>query len=237
MKFIILLSLIILSNSYNAQDVLGRYPLNQHPYIGGQVALDKDLVAVFKDLGLTDCPTEQEYVMSVLVEADSSIKFIKDFDSINVDKNKCAFDIGKKVIPNLKRWLAASIDGKFYPAIAKIVISPLVLSNSKDNPKDNVTVNPTIKGGIDAFSKIVYNIFYNLPEVDFAERSSISFIVDATGKMKDIVVLGNHSPKEKKDIIRDLERLKLKWIPGSFNGIPKSFRMMQYVTKTPRPAY
>ena len=100
-----------------------------------------------------------------------------------------------------------------------------------------MTVNPTIKGGIDAFSKIVYNIFYNLPEVDFAERSSISFIVDATGKMKDIVVLGNHSPKEKKDIIRDLERLKLKWIPGSFNGIPKSFRMKQYVTKTPRSAY
>ena len=47
----------------------------------------------------------------------------------------------------------------------------------------------------------------------------------------------NLSPKEKKDIIRDLERLKLKWIPGSFNGIPKSFRMKQYVTKTPRPAY
>ena len=127
-----------MSSSYNAQDVLGHYPLNQHPYIGGQNALEKELVASFKILGLTDCPTEQEYEMPVLVEADSSIKFVKDFDTININKNKCAFEIGRKLVPNLKRWIAANIDGKFYPAITKIKIAPYFLTNSKENPKENI---------------------------------------------------------------------------------------------------
>lgn len=222
-----------MSSSYNAQDVLGHYPLNQHPYIGGQNALEKELVASFKILGLTDCPTEQEYEMPVLVEADSSIKFVKDFDTININKNKCAFEIGRKLVPNLKRWIAANIDGKFYPAITKIKIAPYFLTNSKENPKENIIINPTVKGGIGVFSKIVYNIFNRLPEVDSTERSSVFFIVDAKGIMSDFVVYGNHSLEDKEEIIKDLKRSGVKWIPGSFNGIPKSFRMGQVVVKTP----
>lgn len=233
LKKFLLIFVSFFAYNFNAQDVLGHYPLNQHPYVGGQDALDKDLVAVFKDLSLTDCPTQEEYEMPVLVEADSSIKFVKDFDSINVNKNKCAFDIGRKLVPNLKRWLAARIDGKFYPAIARIKIVPYFLANSKENPKDNIITSPTIKGGISVFSEKIHQLFSRLPSVKETQEIVLGFVVDENGKMKDFEILDNYQQKGKEKLISDLEKLNVKWIPGSFNAKPKSFKMRQVVIRTP----
>ena len=45
-----------------------------------------------------------------MVKPDSKVSFVKDFDTININNNKCAYDLSKKVLPHLKRWKPAEVN-------------------------------------------------------------------------------------------------------------------------------
>ncbi|MCU7614653.1 hypothetical protein N0B16_09425 [Chryseobacterium sp. GMJ5] len=226
---IILLICIISANQIFAQkEVLGQYPMGQNFYIGGIDGLNKEMVKIVKEQNIPPCENiAEEYTVQVLVNEDSSINYVKDFDSIKIQKNKCAFDISRKLIPNLKRWIPAKEQDKFVAAIAKIEIKPFYLYYSKDEPRKNETKNPVYSKGMASFGNEVTSIFQSRINKNEDKRSALLFVVNEKGEMEDFKIEGDYTESEKKSIIKDLSRIKGKWQPATFNGIPIKTRLRQ----------
>ena len=52
---------------------------------------------------------------------------------LNIQKNKCAFDLTKKILPYLEKWQPAKVDGKEVNAIAQFIIDPYFLFYRMDS--------------------------------------------------------------------------------------------------------
>ncbi|WP_156104429.1 hypothetical protein [Chryseobacterium populi] len=169
--------------------------------------------------------------MKILVYADASISYVKDFDSLNIEKKKCAFDFGRKLIPYLKRWVPAKEDDKFVGAIANVEINPFLLYYSKDDPKDNIFTYPEFKKGLPAFSYEVRRIFEQKIRKNEDRYGSFSFTINEKGIMEDIKVEGEYTDQEKKQLASDLSKIKGEWNPASYNGIPRKYTLRQSVTQ------
>ncbi len=234
MKYIFLPLFIFLGIFGKAQnDVLINYPLGQHFYIGGERQMKVELIKIFKNLDLKPCENNDEkYKIAVLIETDASIKFIKDSDETNIQQNQCAYDISRKIIPELTRWNPAVIEGIRQPAIAEINVDPFFYYYSKDNPSDNVFKKPEYKRGAESFSYEVSRVFQKkMTEKYFSGlHFEILFKVDTNGNMRDFVISGKLEDDIKSDILSELSRIKGKWNPATFNGQPQTTTLRQSVS-------
>lgn len=87
-------------------DILEFYPIAQSFYPGGISELEKHVIKITKKLQLKPCENSSEYYgAKIIVFENSSIAYAKDFDTVNISKNKCAFDYSRKIIPHLKNWM------------------------------------------------------------------------------------------------------------------------------------
>ena len=75
---------------------------------------------------------------------------------------------------------------------------------------------PSFPGGNEALLEFLKNN-YHIPETNKEGRMFIRFIVRATGKIDDIVILRSLSAEHDKEAIRLIESMPL-WIPGKQNG-------------------
>lgn len=228
-KYLLILIGLFICHPLSAQrEILEKYPSGQDFYVGGINGIQKEIVKIIKEQKLQPCADKTEnYEIPVLVNEDATINFIKDFDSLTIEKNKCAFDFSRKIIPHLKKWLPAKENGKKIAAIARIKIQPFFMYHSKDNPINNVSINPTYKKGLQLFSEEISAIFMQRIKMNENKISSLTFVVNENGEMEDFRLEGAYTENQKSDLIRSLSRIKGKWNPATFNGIPHKSKVRQ----------
>jgi hypothetical protein len=219
----------ILSSIIRAQSqVYEEYPAGQYFYKGGSLEFHKDIKRIIETQKLLPCEnTEEKYTIPVIVRADETITFIKYSDSVEITKNKCAYDFGRKLIPFLKNWQSATIDNKNVSAIVEIVIDPFFLFHSKEDPKYNQLKQPKYKKGMQSFNYELTKIFESYINENENKFTNITFLVNEKGFMENFIIEGEYSDSEKRSIIRDLSKIKGQWEPGTFNGIPRKFKLRQ----------
>ena len=226
------LSLIIFCTFINLvsaqKEVLDRYPPGQDFYAGGGNQLFKEMVKIVKEQNLPPCENRTEkYNLQILIYENSTISYVKDFDSIEIQKNKCAFDFSRKIMPHLKKWMPAKEEGKFVAAIATVNINPFYLYYSKDEPIKNVEKRPTFKKGMESFGFEIKSIFERKIKKNEDKIVSLKFAVNENGDMEDFEIQGSYTENEKKEIINQLSKIKGKWNPATFNGVPFKFWLQQ----------
>lgn len=232
-KIFLLCICIVPTVLINAQiEVLDKYPYGQDFYAGGRNQLNKEMVKVVKEQKLLSCEkSEEQYDIQILVNKDSSINYVKDFDSVKINNNKCAFDFSRKIIPYLKRWIPAKENGSYVAAIATISIQPFYLYHSKDDPSKNESKSPTYKRGMENFSEEIKSIFQDKLRKNENRSIELIFTVNEYGDMQDFIVTGDFSERDKKDVIRSLSKIKGKWNPATFNGIALRTKLRQPITQ------
>ncbi|WP_426481396.1 hypothetical protein [Chryseobacterium sp. R2ACT005] len=227
-KILLLIAFFTVKLIFAQKEVLDQYPRGQDFYAGGFNQLNKEMVKIVKEQKLLPCEkSEERYNIQILVYENSTISYVKDFDTVEIQKNKCAFDFSRKIIPHLKRWMPAKGNGKFVAAITKIEINPFYLVNSYDDPSKNKKENPTFKKGIEAFGLEVKSIFEKYIKKNEDKRASVTFVVNENGGMEDFNLEGDFSDFDKKDIINSLSRMKGKWNPATYNNIPIRTKIRQ----------
>lgn len=211
---------------YSQQDVLEKYPFGQEFYVGGNRGLIMEMVKITKSKNLTPCENNQErYRMSILVNANGSINYVKEDDALKISQSKCAYAFGRKIFPSMKRWIPAKINNQYIGAITHILVDPFFLLNSRDDPNNNIYTQPKFKKGIYRFSSEVKRIFESSIKENEDKYSAIVFFVDETGKTIDFSVEGNYSENEKKNFVKSLSKINVSIEPGTFNTIPVKTKM------------
>lgn len=223
--------LFVLFNVFQAQGnetILESYPRGQLFYLGGYNGMQAEMIKLVKDKKFSPCSrTDEVYYVKVLIRPDASISYVKDFDTVDIQKNKCAFDFSRKIIPHLENWIPAKIDGQAVKAIVSIKIDPFFLYYSKDDPQKNIYKNPRFKKGLNVFSSKIAEVFERSIQRNEDNRTVVRFVVNEKGLMEDFEILGNYSEVEKRNIITDLSQMKGEWEPATFNDIPRKTRMSQ----------
>lgn len=227
-KFLLFIIFFTTKLIFAQNEVLDKYPYGQDFYAGGVNQLNKEMVKVVKEKKLLPCEkSEERYNVQILVHENSTIHYVKDFDTVEIQKNKCAFDFSRKIIPRLKNWMPAKVNGKSIEAIAKIEINPFYLVNSKDDPSKNEKKGPTFKKGIKAFGFEVKSIFERFIKKNEDKGVLLTFVVNENGEMEDFKIEGDFFDYEKKEIINSLSKIKGKWNPATFNNIPIRAKVSQ----------
>jgi hypothetical protein len=215
----------------NAQ-ILDEFPENQDFYKNGITALYSKIheIAVRKDLKA--CADRKEiYHAKILLTKENQIKFITDFDSVTIQKNKCAYDFTLSVLKNLKddsNWQAATVNGKKYDAVVRFFVVPEHIANYREqyNPY-HFYIPPTYKTGLKKQKKDIEDNFMAIFQ-DFHVNGSlwIDFVIDENGDLTNPII----TPEPQNEIFRQrltqsLKRLNGKWNPAVLDGIPVKARM------------
>ena len=99
-KFLNLCTIMIFSFC-NAQ-ILDEYPRNQDFYEGGLVNFYKEAHDYLAVNNFKKCSDQEIYQPRFIVTKDASVKLVKDSDTANIAKNRCAHDITLELLKNLK---------------------------------------------------------------------------------------------------------------------------------------
>lgn len=229
MKRICLLLFVFSSFLYAQNDVLDGYPSGQYFYEKGELNFLKDMQNAALENNSKPCENRnEEYLMRWIVFPDSTISFIKDMDSVNIAKNKCAFDFSREIFKYLEGWKPVVHQGKSYSAIAEYMIRPNEIFMYKiDSSLKTEFQRPEYRGGETAFKiqldKVLNPIFDNYRLEIGNTTVSVSFIIAKDGNMKDIQI--NHPVffRIKDDVLNAFRSFK-KWKPAMRNGVPYDFR-------------
>jgi len=225
MKSIFFFSAVLFSVLFSAQqEILDRYPPGDFFYQKGELNFLRDMKNVVLENNIQPCENKEEsYQPKWIVYEDSSIKFIKDFDSLKIEQNKCAYNFVKNVFKYLEGWKPVYYEGKSYAVIATYTISPSDIfdlqidENLTDNykPAEYPGGMSRFKGDID---RILQPIVDKYPEYVVNEQFFISFKIGKDGIIKNIKIPEKFHFKAKDEIIRKMNKLN-KWKPATRNGI------------------
>ena len=214
--------LSVLTFGQNQLVIYESYPVGQDYYVGGRKALHQEIKDISMTLGLQPCPVDQNYKFPVLVESSGSIKLVKDEDSLNYTNNKCAVEYGKKLLPHLRRWLAARVDGEPVNAIAELNVNPFIIYHSKPIIAQNVYREAQFKLGMNEFRLYMLEALKKPVKENENQYMVMSFAVSDTGIMERVEFSGSFDQNVIKagyDAVEKLNRRKL-WTPGTINGFP-----------------
>ena len=226
-KKAIILFFFISFNLSHSQQIIELYSAAEPFYKDGEQGLLLDMIRIAKENDMQPCPVEEAYSPSVLVNVNSKINFVQDFDSLNIAKNKCAFDFTKKILPHLKNWKVLNRKGANYPAIAKFKVQPFFIYHSEIDPTKNKTTLPVFPKGINNFRQYVGDIFSRELKENKRTSYSLTFVIDENGDMKDvdIVVYPVQKMKNKDELIRQILKMSGKWKPATFNNANIKYSM------------
>ena len=94
------------------------YPKGQSDYNGGNIQFYKELHQLILDKKIQPCENKNElYNVKFVVYPDATIKFVKEENPEKAEKNKCAFDLTRRLLNilmggNPLRWMDKS--GSYY---------------------------------------------------------------------------------------------------------------------------
>lgn len=222
--FSILLFFVRSSATFAQSDILDGYPTSQFFYEKGELSFLKDLQDAALENGLQPCKDKEEhYAPKFIVFPDRTIKFIKDQDSVNIAKNKCAYDFSKNVLKYLEKWNPVVIKQVAYPAIASYDINPSNIFEMKINADLTPNFQPAeYRGGSTAFSigvqKLIGPIFDKNHMTLNDQVITIKFKISKIGTIESVKIAEPVPFRIEDEILQAVQGLK-KWKPASMNGV------------------
>lgn len=215
----------LISITFYAQEIYGRYPEKQDFYEGGRVQFYKDFQRILIEKNMKPCENRYEnYSMGIVVYPDHSIKYVKSDDEKEMQEFKCTFDLTREVLKYLDGWVPAEVDGKKVAAITNVLIIPHDLfGDLKPNydPLEGEAV-AVYEGGINKFRKKVFqNIDLNRFTFKGTFRLKVTFIVERDGTMSNVKLEESSGLKQFDDmVLRAVSTIKRKWQPARISNIP-----------------
>ena len=219
MKRLILIMLLF-SAFANAQ-VLYMYPDGQSFYKEGYKGFYSDLAKVLKEKNYQVCSNKKEAInVKVLVNMDGSVAIVKEEDEAAVASNQCAYDMIKSVLPHLKNWQPAEVNGQKIRAVARFLFVPDEFINNI--PTSRLSYLSAIHPDrIEGFRK-KFMVCFNSDKFNWNQDFSITtyFEVNTEGDLQFIHADPVADNEEFMNmIVRCLHyNKKKKWIPASYRG-------------------
>lgn len=215
--------LLLFSNSFYSQ-VLDEYPKGQTFYKDGIVNFYKETHEFLIKSNAKECDPKEIYVPRILVSAEGKVKVVQDSDTLNISKNKCAYDLSMSVLKSLKNWSPAEVKGRKFGAITDFVFYPKdLMSNYKENYKasDHIS-NAEYFEGKKKFDKDFHNNFMALfQDYHINGNVNIEFYISGTGEIINARIYPQIDDKDfNKDFFRALKRINKKWNPALYSGLP-----------------
>ncbi|MDR2206245.1 MAG: hypothetical protein LBE36_08850 [Flavobacteriaceae bacterium] len=182
--------------------VYDAYPPGREAYVGGKKQLYKEIHDVLIEKEFQKCEdSTQSYKVNLIVKNDASILFIQNPDSVYVEKNKCAYELSKKILPHLKNWKPAEHKKKKLNAIYEFEFTPVDLF---ENYKENYTGKDQNRLLNELISKEKTNLTI---EEGYIKGVAI-FSVGAKGEIADIkVTTAPHNPEVEKEMISTIKKM------------------------------
>ncbi|MBV8325976.1 hypothetical protein [Chryseobacterium sp.] len=207
----------------NAQ-ILDEYPKNQEFYEGGSVNFYKEAHEYLVSNNLKECDAGEIYQPRIIVTEEKGIKFIKDTDTANIAKNKCAYDLSRLLIQNLKNWKPAEVNKRKIGAVTEFIFYPKdIMSNYKPGYNASHFVKyAQYPEGVKKFKNLFHDNFMMIFQ-DYAVQGNINleFYIDKNGQIANPRIypeIDNRSFNI--DFMRTLARMKKPWKPALYGEIP-----------------
>ena len=212
--------MLLFSAFVNAQ-VLYMYADGQSFYKGGYEEFYSDLVKVLQEKNHQVCSNKKEAInVKVLVNVDGSVAIVKEEDELAIKNNQCAYDMIKSVLPHLKNWQPAEVNGQKIRAVARFLFVPDEFINNI--PTSRLSYLSAIHPDrIEGFRK-KFMVCFNSDKFNWNQDFSITtyFEVNTEGDLQFIHADPVADNEEFMNmIVRCLHyNKKKKWTPASYRG-------------------
>ncbi|MCS3530383.1 energy transducer TonB [Chryseobacterium sp. JUb7] len=222
-KRLLLLFGFLFAGFFNAQ-FLDAYPEKQDFYEGGLANFYQEAHDYLTKNNSKECDAKEIYQPRFVIAKDSSVKLIKDSDTANISKNKCAYNLSIEIIKNLKKWKPAEVKGLKIGALTEFIFYPKdVMGNYKMGYNaENFVTSAQYPKGYDIFRKDFYNEFMTLFD-DYSINGDINleFYINKEGQISNPRIYPEISDQRFNiEFLRTLSRLKKVWKPALYNNIP-----------------
>jgi len=221
-KFLIFSAIVIFFVS-NAQ-VLDEYPKNQEFYEGGMVNFYKEAHDYLAAANFKKCSDQEIYQPRFVVTKDAAVKLVKDNDTANIAKNRCAYDLSLELLKNLKHWKPAEVKGGKFGALAEFILYPNdVMENYKEGYNaNNYVFSAQYPKGYERFRKDFHDEFMSLfTDYHINGNVNLEFYINQKGEITNPRIYPEiYDPKFNIDFLRTLSRLKKVWKPALYSNIP-----------------
>ncbi|MDN3690812.1 hypothetical protein QWZ06_00255 [Chryseobacterium tructae] len=209
---------------------LDEYPKKQDFYEGGIVNFYKEAHEYLANNQMKECGSHEIYQPRILVTKDTEVKLVKDYDTLNIAKNKCAYDLSIGIIKNLKHWKAAEVKGSKFGAITEFIIYPQdLMSNYKIGYNAYDFIRPAqYSAGTKEFKKDFHDNFMSLfQDYHINGDLNLEFYIDREGHIVNpriYPVIRDQSFNV--NFMRALSRMKKEWKPALYANIPVKQRIV-----------
>ncbi|SHG84374.1 hypothetical protein [Chryseobacterium sp. OV279] len=224
-KFLFFFLLTTISQVFYAQmNVLEDYPKGQDFYEGGAVEFYKQAHEYLTQNKFKECGEKEIYQPRIMITKDGAVKKVKDNDTANIAKNKCAFDLSMQVLKNLKHWKTADVKGVKIGAITEFIFYPKdLMSNYKQGYNANsFVIHAQYPGGNKKLNSDFHDNFMTL-FADYQIRGafSLEFYVNDKGYITNPRIYPEIDNQNFNiNFMRTLSRLKKVWKPALYSNIP-----------------
>lgn len=221
--------LFLLFPVITAAQILEKYPYGQGYYNGGLNRLNEELKEIAKAQSLKPCAEPGErYPMAVLVNPDGRARFVKDFDTLNIQRNKCAYDMSRILLPHLKGWIPAKVDGIAVKAITTVNIVPDVIFSPSRKVMADIILEPNYKKGNGNFHAQVKHILESSLAYNVDRRKvELAVVISPEGKIDDVQIRNTQlSEINNTKLAAAIKSIKGVWRPASVNGIPVRYTLL-----------
>lgn len=204
--------------------ILDEYPKNQTFYKDGISNFYKEVHEFLIKGNAKECDPKEIYVPRILITAEGKVKIVQDGDTLNISKNKCAYDLSMSVLKGLNNWNPAEVKGGKFGAITDFVFYPKdLMSNYKENYKagEHIT-NAEYSDGKKKFEKDFHDNFMALfQDYHINGNVNIEFYINEVGEIINARIYPQIDNKDfNKDFFRALKRINKKWKPAFYSGLP-----------------
>ncbi|MBO9693182.1 hypothetical protein [Chryseobacterium sp.] len=210
--------------SLHKAQILDEYPEKQAFYEGGMVNFYKDVHEFLINSKLKECDDKEIYQPRIIITERSEVKFIKDQDTANIARNKCAYDLSREVLRNLKKWKPAEAKGWKIGAITEFILYPKdLMSNYQPGYDANKFVTHTkYSEGSKAFHTLFHDNFMMIFEdYQLNGKVNLEFYISKNGHIINPRIYPEvYNQNFNNDFMRTLTRMKKTWIPAFYKDIP-----------------
>ncbi|MCT2408372.1 hypothetical protein NZD88_12545 [Chryseobacterium antibioticum] len=227
MKIRILFLLLAIFSSqiiYAQMTVLEDYPKDQYFYEGGAVDFYKEMHEYLINNKLKECGEKEIYQPRIIITKEAGVKLVKDNDTANIAKNKCAYNLSKEVIKNLKHWNPAEVKGNKMGAVTEFVFYPKdLMSNYKQGYNADAFIQSAqYPDGLKKFKSDFHDNFMSLfADYHINGEINLEIYVSGEGHITNPRIYPEVDNKNFNiSFLRTLSRLKKTWKPAFYSNIP-----------------
>lgn len=229
-KFFVLVVFIV-SNIINAQVTNDK---NKDFYEGGAIQFYKDFHEIWVSNGFASCDNKNEiFIVKVLIKEDSTIEYLLDeYNSKLYENNKCAYNLGKDVTSQMKKWKPLLENGIKTKRFASIYIFPDALGKEYKEGYILDYTPPKFGNSSNTIENLYREIrrFTNLGGLTLQRylTATTTFTVNSEGKIENVKLAEPSGNVEfDKRILKGIKSIRKKWIPAKIHNIavPQNFRL------------